>query len=360
VDEQLNTALNSLSEQTGKINIALHYVGGDLEKARQMVAGSYRDLYALKAVYTSTAMHGAILIFFNHVYSKIANPFAYVIASYATTQLDPSADWRLFEKEMQETMAAGSPDEHLGNALKSKLYESFTFTFARELFRYLEGNNSIAIERAFQKLIQYILNQSRIDVRVEAQQISSLDMELFSATGVKLDSAALIKPGLAEQPKNAAENEKPAGADEIAVGRDGVQLILKASLILAPIKGKDISTLQPGDRVKVSIVDSSPKAVQVAQALNAYQEGNFRPVIARLKSITYNPAAGYTIFAIIAKGIFVKILEEEKNIRVAMDSAYEMAKGSARPDEPKMNLKVIMLLVAALVLLLGIVVMLIV
>jgi hypothetical protein len=359
LDQQLNTALNSLSEQTGKISIALHYVGGDMEKARQMVAGSYRDLYALKIVYNSSAMHGAVLLFYNQIYSKITNPFAYVITSYATRQLEPGADWKVFEKEMQEVIASESPDEHLGNSLKVKLYDSFTFTFARELARFLEGKNTIAIERAFQKLIQYILNQARIDVRVETQQISSLDMELFSTTSQKLDPTALQKQVQADAQAEAAKAAATAPSDEIVEGQDGVQLILKASLILAPVKGKEISKVQAGDRVKVSLVENTPKAVQVAQALNAYKEGNFTPIIARIKSIKFDPAAGYTIYGIIAKGIFVKIVEEEKNIKVAMDTVYEMARGEMQPDEPRMNVKVIMLLAAAFLLLLGIVVVLI-
>ena len=356
MDQQLNTALNSLSEQTGKISIALHYVGGDMEKARQMVAGSYRDLFALKIVYNSSAMHGAVLIFYNQVYSKIMNPFGYVITSYATRQLEPGNDWKLFEKEMQEVIAAESPDEHLGNTLKSRLYESFTFQFARELARFLEGKNTIAIERAFQKLIQYILNQARIDVRVEAQQISSLDMELYSATTQKLDQATLQGQGQADAQAESAKASASASSEEIVEGKDGVQLILKASLILAPIKGKEISKLQSGDRVKVSLVENTPKAIQVAQALNAYKDGNFAPVVARVKSVKYDPAAGYTLHGIIAKGIFVKIVEEEKSIKVAMDTVYEMAKGEMVPDEPKMNVKVIILLAAAFLLLLGIVV----
>ncbi len=130
------------------------------------------------------------------------------------------------------------------------------------------------------------------------------------------------------------------------VGEDGVKLILNCSLILSPIKGKDISTLVPGDRVMLSIVDSDSKAISVAKAFNAYQNNKMTPITGRIKMIKNTPD-GYLIYTVIAKGILGKTIEEEANIKVAMDPNFVWTNQDEAETKSYLPMIVVLLVVIA-------------
>jgi hypothetical protein len=344
MDEGLNSGAETLQDQAEKINVALYYVNGDMEKARQMVAGTFTDLYALKGRFVSSSLNGAFLLFFNKHYNKLSSAVTAVMPSYFGKEIQTAADWKVFEKDLLKISSGSERDEHLGTLVKNKLYESFNSTFSTELSRFLESKNTIALERVFQKLIQFILNLQRIDIKVDYQQISSLEMELYSSSSPKVDKAVLDRMAKSDDAPAKETDHK----DPIRQGMEGVKLVLKASLILAPVKGKDIALLQPGDRVKVAITENNPKAVTIAQALDAYKDGVFSPLTARIKHIEARPNAGYAIYAIIAKGIYVKIMEEEANIKVAMDAAYEMARADSTEGKG-MNVPALVIIAAVFI-----------
>ncbi len=340
MSKELDSAVSSLSEQTGKIGIALHYAGGDMEKARAMVAGSYKDVYVLKARFASSSLYGALLVFYNGIYNKLIDSLVLVVSTYMTKTIDTATDWRIFEKDILEALASGDHDTHFETLVKNRFYDSFNLSFCAELTRFLQSDNGIAVERSLQKLIQFILNVQRIDIKVDSQHISSLDMELHSASSKKID------PSLLKEQKDQRE-EVPVPVqgvqEEVSEGQEGVKLVMNCALILSPIKGKEIFRIEPGDRIRVSIADSNPTCISVAKALNAYEDGALLPVTARVKSIKPNSGGGYTIFAIVARGIYAKIVEDEANIKVALDPAYELARAGAQ-DEGKSNIGLILAL----------------
>ncbi|MCX8123070.1 MAG: hypothetical protein N3F66_02775 [Spirochaetes bacterium] len=341
-------AYQNLSEQTRKINIALHYTHGDMEKARQMVAGNYNDLYAIKVRFASSTMFGAFLLFFNHIYKVISGLTLILSPSYTLQNINPEWDWVIFEKEIAELMQKGDYDQVLAKTFRDKLVKSLDVILLNELSRNIESKNEIAIDNLFRKLIQETLALKRVDTLVLYQPISSLAMELHSITIPKLKSE--IVEG--QPAKKAEEQVVPSEAEYTPqVGVDGVKLIIKSALILSPIKGKHISKLSPGDRVMVSIIDTNPQAVKVAQALKAYENETFKPVPARITYVKYIPQKGYKVYGLIAKGIVVDIDEEEENIKVALDPAYA-ATIQPQEEEAKPNY----LMMAILIILFGIII----
>ena len=81
-----------------------------------------------------------------------------------------------------------------------------------------------------------------------------------------------------------------------------------------------------------------------------------RPITARVKSIKPNSGGGYTIFGIVARGIYAKIVEEEASIKVALDPTYELARAGVQ-DEGKANLGLILGLSVVLVVIIAAIVM---
>ncbi len=343
-------AYQHLSEQTKKINIALHYTHGDMEKARQMVAGNYNDLYAIKVRFASSTMFGAFLLFFNHIYKFISGLTLILSPSYTLQNINPEWDWIIFEKEIAELMQKGDYDQVLAKTFRDKMIKSLDVVLLNELSRNIESKNEIAIDNIFRKLIQETLGLKRVDSLVLYQPTSSLSMELHSLTIPKLKSE--IVDG--EQSKKPESQPATKGEDYTPqVGVDGVKLIIKSALILSPIKGKHISKLAPGDRVMISIIDNNPQAIKVAQALKAYENENCKPIPARITYVKYIPQKGYKVYGLIAKGIVVDIDEEEENIKVALDPAYA-ATIQPQEDEAKPNYMILAMLIVLFGIVIGV------
>jgi len=349
--EENEKAYQQLSEQTKKINIALHYTHGDMEKARQMVAGNYNDLYVIKVRFASSTMFGAFLLFFNHIYKTISGLTLIVSPSYTLQNIDPQWDWILFEKEIYDHMQKGDYDQVLAKTFRDKIIKSIDIVSLNELARNIESKNEIAIDNLFRKLVQETLALKRVDSLVICQPTSSLMMELHSVTIPKLKSEIIEKTQDQASEKQPVPNGEPEYSPQVGV--DGVKLIIKSALILSPIKGKHISKLTPGDRVMISIIDNNPQAIKVAQALKAYENETFKPIPARITYVKYIPQKGYKVYGLIAKGIVVDIDEEEDNIKVALDPTYA-ATIQPEKEETKPNYVIMTILVLAFGILMGI------
>ncbi len=351
---EIDDAFQSLSDQTKKLNIAQHYTHGDMEKAKQMIAGNYRDLYVIKVRFSSSTLYGAFIVFFNHIYKHVAGVQIIVSPSYAVLNLDPSNEWQIYDREINELFEKGEHDQVLVRGFKDKLNMMFSIVELNELARYLESRNEIAIDNMIRKAIQNSLGLQRVDTNVYYQTTSSLEMELNSVSSPKLSIDIIEGRSEKKEPKAPYEGDQQPESKTPKVGVDGIKLILKSALILSPIKGKDIHKLAPGDRIKVSIIDNNPQAIRVAQALDAYQDDTFKPVVARVKSVEHRPGPGYKIYGFIAKGILADIDEEEANIKVALDPAYAAAMEQQADDEGKTSYPMIFLLVGILGIALGV------
>ena len=327
------------------MKIALHYTSDDIEKAKQMISGSYRDLFVIKGTFTSSSLYGAFLLFLHQTWGRLLNLYVIATQSYSIEMIDCSADWKLFEKDMSEEFAKGTHDNVLSHTLQDEFDKKICFTFAKNFTELLKTDDSIKINHLFQRLIQDTLSLQRVDVNIEYQPISSLDMETHSTSIKKIDLESISKDDKNKDEKS-DDIEVEDSDVEPEAGKDKIDLILNCSLILSPIKGKHISNIQAGDRIMISITDKSPKAVSVAKAMNACdEEGNLKPVSARIKTVKYIPNEGYKFYALIAKGILAKIIEEEDNIKISMDPVYDSSTQETDEKTKSNVLKIVILLI---------------
>lgn len=356
--ENLDNALNSLSGQTKKINIALHYVGGDMEKAKQMVANSYQDMLAVKCKFSSSTLYGVFLLFFNYVYCRLDDSYWVVSADYTIDNISNTSEWKIFEKDIDEARNKGD-DSRLSNDFKEKFSKAFTVSVGKKIYEYIKNNDSIQLNHYFQKYLQETTGLQRIDLNIDQQQITSLDMEENSISSKKLEAKVLEGKKEEKTKKEAAQKAEDNINRPPEVGKAGVKMIINSTLILSPIKGKHITQLVVGDRIMTTLIDPHPQTIEIAKAFNAYNDENKKisPIPARLKWIKYHDGIGYDIYAVIAKGIVVHIQEEESNIKVSMDPSYVLNK-QAEEDEAasKKGLPLIIGLIAAVLVLVGVIV----
>lgn len=326
MSNDLESAASSFSEQSRKLQIAMYYTYGDDEKSKKMLSGAYLDMYVVKGRFSSSSVYGAFLLFFNTAYMKLMHTFTIVSRSYETSEVKTSKDWRNFEKEIFEISKTGEYDEGFTGELKEYFNKGLNIKELTKMQKLMEQDDAIAVNHEFQRFLTDGTGYQNIEVSIDYEKISSLAMEIHSVTSIKVSPTDLAKG----HTKAKAPEVKIEKVDDPLEGKE-VKLVLNGALILSPIKGKDISGLVEGDRIKISLVDNNPKAVEVAKAFNAYDDenGKFKPITGRI--ISKKHEGMYTFFAIVARGIYVKIVEEEDNIKVAMDPSYY---SNAKADDP--------------------------
>ncbi len=316
MSNDLESAANNFSEQSKKLQIAMYYTYGDDDKARKMLTGSYLDLFVIKGRFSSSSVYGAFILFFNLDYFKLVHSYSIACRSDETGDVKTSKDWRNFEKEIFEINKAGNLDEVFKGEFSAHLNKIVNMKEFPKLIKLMGQDDGIAVNHEFQRLLTDLTGYQSLDVSIDYEKISSLTMEMCSSTSSKISAADLAK-GRAKQLEPEIKIEK---LDDPLEGKD-VKLVLNGALILSPIKGKDIASLVEGDRIKISLVDNNPKAIEVARAFDAYDEsGKFKPITGRIISRKHDGA--YTFFAIVARGIYVKIVEEEDRIKVSMDPSF--------------------------------------
>lgn len=324
--EILDKAVDSLEEQKRKFDIAMYYTHHDTENAKNMVSGSYKDLFVIKVKFSISTTYGAFIAFFNMPYCTLVHVYAVMSHSYIVDDLRTILPWRNFEKQMEDIDKQGGHDSELTSKMRADLFQTFTIQLgsnqrANELKKNLESNDQITANRIIQKFIRDKFGFQSINPSVDYEQISSLDMELYSLTSKKLDKE--LQSAEPEKEEEGPHIEVEEESDDDDIDKKDVQLILRGSLVLSPIKGKELSGVEVGDKIKVTLNSANPKAVTVAKAFNAYDDGKLLPVTGRVVSIRHLTDGGYKIFCIIAKGIYIKIEEEEEGIKIAAEIQEE-------------------------------------
>jgi hypothetical protein len=348
--EKLDSAINSLSDQARKYDIAMYYTNGDQEKSKRMVANSYSDMVAIKARFSSSSLYGAFILFFNHVVQHMDHVLFVISPDYQIQSLNSMDDWKNYERSIMDARlgAVARASEDFGE----KFRKGFVASLNKEMAKYVKNNDLTQIIHILHRLLQEGSDLKRIELTVDLQKISSLQMELDSQTSKKIDSKLKARK-MAEEANKQPEEEDSSG--EPQVGKDGVKLIITSTVVLSPIKGKYISNVVPGDKIMVSMVDKNPQVTEIAKAFNAYKadEKKVSPVPARVLSIEYVDGIGYKIFAVIAKGIIAQIIEEESNIKIGMDPASPVYNTEEESSSSSMGMPIIIGLVVAIVLLIG-------
>lgn len=350
MDPEIVETISKSPELTRKFHIALFYTNGDEDRAVKMLDGGNQDLYVIKGRFSSSTQNGLFLIFFNSFNFQILSTSEIMSPAFALRNVDPKLDWREFERQLVEHINKGDHDEVMRRTMKDKIIAAFSITFMKEVTKAIQNNDDIVLNRMFQRLMKDSLGLQNVDMEATFQPDSSLAMEIESLSSKKIDVESLIK----KKTQEAATEEKPSdGLARPVVGKDGIKLILKGGLILSPIKGKHISKLEVGDRVRVSLLESSPNAIKVAQAFNAYDGKQFSPVNARMK-LAYKTDKGYEFYAVIAKGILAHIIEEEDNIKVAMDPAFAVSESKEEVKKGGLSMPIIVAIIAAFIIIVSV------
>lgn len=348
--DELNKAVDSLSDQKKKLEIALYYTHGDAEKSKKMMSGIYKDICVIKVRFSASNTFGLFLMFFNTTFSSLVHSTSVLTRSYELEETKTNMAWLEFEEEIVKIKETGKYDGEMTSKMRDFLSDSFVIKLsgdqrANELKSHLDASDEIAANRVLKKFIMDRFGFHSMDLSADYEQISSLDMELFSKTSIKIDMNKLMEEQAKEE---GPEIEVFQEEEEELKGRD-VEHVLAGTPVLSPIKGKGISSVKNGDRLKINLVTTDARAISLAKAFNAYDDGDFKPISGRVVSIRHMAEGGYVIFCAVAKGIYVRIEELEEDIKVAVNELENL-------DDPEIEasgVPMLLIIAIALILLLG-------
>ncbi len=312
---------NKKQENPGNLKIALYYTNEDREKAELMVSDAYLDMYTLKIKFSFTGLYGACIYFINRVNNTLVDLYCIISTSFNVDDIKVNLDWLDFEKSIVDIMNENTHD----NSMVLKYLEASKTCFDTNVIKnvnyLIEINDTNSLTDLLKKEIFDILDVPSVKIDLHSEEISSLNMELESKTSYKLTEEQISMGKTAHETKEIEENKKIEPDDKRDTIRpEDVKLILDGAVNLDPIKGMNIGSLIVKDRIKIKITDKNPKGALIAKAFNAYQDGKMKSIEGKIVSFRKRKEGGYKLFVEIADGIYIRVIEEETDIKVSLVS----------------------------------------
>ena len=172
----------------------------------------------------------------------------------------------------------------LQEALKSVILDE---EFYKDLDKSVKKKDMKGIAHSMSTLISRVLHDPQVTTDIEIQDVTNQDLEKARAEAAEADS----KPAASATPPE--------------------ETTLDISLVLAPVGGKLVTDLKPGEKIMVRILPVNDRAEYYFNLLGLRNEKKISPASAELISITEG-SAGSEIKVKIADGVFGKVTEEEK------------------------------------------------
>ncbi|RPI95778.1 MAG: hypothetical protein EHM32_04900 [Spirochaetales bacterium] len=299
--------MEALDEQARLFNIAIKHTGGDMEKARLMVAGQYDDVTVIKGKFSlpSTGAYGIFLIFLNIATRRLASVNSLVLPDSGYTDRARIYDhWKLFNADFRSAVRSSGENS------------TGSFEFSNHLADSLEGYDIYETVHAWDldtasdvvaEIVEKYYRAEPPQCQIEMEKTSSLALEI---EGVQIEGADDARRGaVSGEDSRLAEIERQA------------QYVVPGKVIVSPVRGKYINDVRPGENIRVLLTAKDTISVKVAKLLNAYtEEAEILPIKGRVKEKVSQGKFGYIIYALVAKNVMAKIIEEE-NVKIEMDAA---------------------------------------
>jgi hypothetical protein len=300
---------DSLGEKTKQVDMAMKYTKGDILKAKEMASGQYLDIMVVKGKFLveSKGVSGVFLAFFNYIQEYIANVTCIMSSKsslFGKTRVFD--DWKSLSRDLQAFKES------------SDIVDSQNFTYylidsfvGYDVFPDVQERNLDDLTRTVIEIIGKSFNISTVKCQIELEPTSSLAMEL---AGVRIDIPGMEGQDIKEI---VAEDER------IRMIESEAKFIIDGTAVLSPVKGKNVTDLIVGDKIRVILTGKDMVSEKILKLLNAYDaEGARQPITGRIKGKVPFEKGGYILYALVAKGVLAKIFEEE-NVKLMIDQPQD-------------------------------------
>ncbi len=197
-----------------------------------------------------------------------------------------------FFDDLAELVTDERADATLGSRIEAAIRKVDVSRLSESI---LEENQSAVNDLIFSSLRDPL--GEGIEGGAAAELMNSLKMEF------------LLKPARLRK----TEDKSQAKSEEEFKGLK----VIGVDLLLSPTRGKNISSIKPGENVQVLMDSSSPLAMKIIKGLNLIAGDKVKPIGAMVHSIKYYPKSGYRLYVKIAEGVLGKA-EEEQDVKIKM------------------------------------------
>ena len=299
------------NNQDERINIALKYTNGDMDKAKMMAMGSMFDVIVIKGKFAIEEQNttGVFLAFFNFIDEYISAIESIIELDDAFSSKTKISDhWGGIYKNI---VSYEGKEKLNSDRLNGDLYNSF---LQLDLFPQIRNEDTNNVSSILIDILKECFESLNVDCQIEFEKTNSLEL--------KLAGIEVMVPLSIENRKRSSETEIAYDPDspfgkKIASIESQAQFIINGSLIISPVRGKLLSELKPNEKIYVLLSDKDQISQKVLDTYKSRDvEGNPRPFLGKIVSVIPNEVdKGYIIYIVVAKGIYVKIIEEE-NLKI--------------------------------------------
>jgi hypothetical protein len=310
-----------------------------------MSSGQFLDIVVLKGKFSiqSPAQSGIFLAFFNVVDEYISDISSIIVSNQSLfDKVRIFDDWKILYNDMVGYKSSGAAVD--SGPLADFLLDSF---IEFDLFPLVQDSNLDELTKSTGQIIARSFN-SPAQVQVEIEKTSSLQLEM---TGIAID-----QPADESQEAAAGQDARPVQltAEETRMNKieSEAKYVIEGKAIVAPVKGKYINDINVGDKIKLMLSASDPVSEKILRVLGAIdEERNISAIRGRVKE-KIPLERGYAIYALVAKDVLAKIIEEE-NVKILIDRPATEEQVSEKSDSRMMFAMIILL---GLVIVMGIII----
>ena len=182
--------MTALGEQAKLFNIAIKHTGGDMEKARLMVAGPYEDVVVIKGKLSLPALgkYGVFLIFLNIVTRRLANVNSLVLSDAGFTERTRIFDaWRLFNSDFRSAARSAGDASSGSYEFSAHLADSLD---GYDIYTPIDAWDLDAASDIVSEIIEKFYRGESPQCQIELEKTSSLAMEL---EGVQIEGQGEVE-----------------------------------------------------------------------------------------------------------------------------------------------------------------------
>ncbi len=331
---------DSLGAKAKSFDIAMQFTHGDEGKAKAMVSGQYNDIIALKGKFLvpDNDNSGMFLAFFNIIDEYIAT---ILTAISPTTEVFDKLrvfdDWKSVFSDYKEFQG----NSHMldSNTFNDYLLDSF---ISRDVFPDVQDGKLNDLTTTVNEVLSQSFNVSFVQSQIELEQTSSL---------------AMVEGGLVLDIPEDGDTDEGGEDTQVAVAENiyekEADYVVDGKVIVSPVKGKYVNDIVEGEKIKVLLTGRDVVTQKILKVLNAYDEdGQILPINGRMKGKIPLEKSGYTLYALVAKGVLAKIVEEE-NVKIQVDRPEDKKNKTPQKDS---RIMMIVALVVGILILCGIII----
>ena len=325
---------NSLNEKTKLIQLALKYTAGDMDRAKAMVSGQYQDIIVMKGKFLVPSLEqtGIFIAFINTIEEYISNVTTLISSNVEIYEKVRIFDnWKTLYGDIMAYLKHGETIDTQN--FTNFLLDSF---IGYDIFPDVQENNLDNLTKTVFEILTKSFNATDVQCQIELGVTSSLSVEL---NGIDIDV-----PGGVEAKDQAQDDESEIDA-RIKRIESEAKYVINGEIIVAPVKGRYINDVTVGDKIKVMLSNRDPVSSKILTVLKDIDnDGNVSPIKGKIKAKVPLEKSGYILYALVAKGVLAKIVEEE-NVKIQIDIPEAEQKAGQEDDS-----KIIYLMLAIVVL----------